>query len=176
MQCNLILLQLLQTIGWVLPHGQALQARCSEIGMYKLLGESRVHCSNGLWAPRMPSCVPTTLLTNYSDDSPPSVNIKIGTGSGAVEPSGVLAVLPGSTIYLDCMYPRRRGIPEWTWTGWSRQYLTGWSTIPEEKAHKFRLTIKDVQNQDSGTFTCASPRGLTNSIVIIVTGKLCYMF
>lgn len=59
------------------------------------------------------------------DDSPPSIRIKIGIGSGAFEPSGVLAVLPGSTIHLDCMYQRRRGNPEWTWTGWHRTYQTG---------------------------------------------------
>lgn len=59
------------------------------------------------------------------DDSPPSIRIKIGIGSGAFEPSGVLAVLPSSTIHLDCMYPRRRGNPEWTWTGWHRTYYTG---------------------------------------------------
>lgn len=59
------------------------------------------------------------------DDSPPSIRIKVGVGSASYEPSGVLAVLPGSTIHLDCMYPRRRGSPEWTWTGWFRQYLTG---------------------------------------------------
>lgn len=47
-------------------HGHSLQARCKDLGLYKLLGETRVLCSNGLWAPRMPSCVPTTLLTNYS--------------------------------------------------------------------------------------------------------------
>ena len=28
-------------------------------------------------------------------------------------------------IPIDCMYPRRKGSPEWTWTGWFRQYLTG---------------------------------------------------
>ncbi|XP_055380198.1 locomotion-related protein Hikaru genki isoform X2 [Condylostylus longicornis] len=160
-------------VGWDLPHGHSLQARCKDLGLYKLLGESRVLCSNGLWAPRMPSCVPTTLLTNFSDDSPPSIRIKIGTGSGAFEPSGVLAVLPGSTIHLDCMYPRRRGTPEWTWTGWFKQYNFGWSTVPEEKGTKYRLTIKDIQNQDSGTFTCASPRGLTNSIPIVVTTSQC---
>ncbi|XP_055686995.1 locomotion-related protein Hikaru genki [Lutzomyia longipalpis] len=163
------------TVGWDLPHGHSLQARCKDLGMYKLLGESRVLCSNGLWAPRMPSCVPTTLLTNYSDDSPPSIRIKVGVGSGAFEPSGVLAVLPGSTIHLDCMYPRPRGTPEWTWTGYFRQYLTGWSTMPEEKANKYRLTIKDIQNQDTGTYTCASPRGLTNSIVIVVAVSQCPM-
>ncbi|XP_050076925.1 locomotion-related protein Hikaru genki-like isoform X4 [Anopheles maculipalpis] len=161
------------TLGWDLPHGHTLQARCRDLGLYKLLGESKVLCSNGLWAPKMPSCVPTTLLTNYSDDSPPSIRIKVGVGSAAYEPSGVLAVLPTSTIHLDCMYPRRRGSPEWTWTGWFRQYLTGWSAVPEEKASRYRLTIKDIQNQDSGTYTCASPRGLTNSIVIVVAVSQC---
>nr|XP_029708622.1 locomotion-related protein Hikaru genki isoform X3 [Aedes albopictus] len=161
------------TIGWDLPHGHTLQARCRDLGLYKLLGETKVLCSNGMWAPKMPSCVPTTLLTNYSDDSPPSIRIKVGVGSAAYEPSGVLAVLPTSTIHLDCMYPRRRGSPEWTWTGWFRQYLTGWSAVPEEKASRYRLTIKDIQSQDSGTYTCASPRGLTNSIVIVVAISQC---
>ena len=50
----------------------------------------------------------------------------------------------------------------------------GWSAVPEEKASRYRLTIKDIQNQDSGTYTCASPRGLTNSIVIVVAGKFEY--
>lgn len=114
-----------QTLNWDLPHGHTLQARCEDLGLYKLVGEAKVLCSNGLWAPKLPQCVPTTLLTNYSDDSPPSIRIKVGVGSAAYEPSGVLAVLPGSTLHLDCMYPRRKGSPEWTWTGWFRQYLTG---------------------------------------------------
>lgn len=76
------------------------------------------------------SMQPTYLQLNFLiylklDDSPPSIRIKIGIGSGAFEPSGVLAVLPTSTIHLDCMYPRRRGTPDWTWTGWFRQYYTG---------------------------------------------------
>lgn len=49
-------------------------------------------------------------------------------------------------------------------------FNVGWSAVPEEKASRYRLTIKDIQAQDSGTYTCASPRGLTNSIVIVVAG------
>lgn len=49
---------------------------------------------------------------------------------------------------------------------------TGWSSAPDEKAAKYRLTIKDIQQQESGTYTCTSPRGLTNSIVIIVASNL----
>ncbi|XP_073812616.1 locomotion-related protein hikaru genki isoform X2 [Musca autumnalis] len=158
-------------VGWDLPHGHSLQARCKDLGMYKLLGESRVLCSNGLWAPRMPSCVPTTLLTNFSDDSAPSIKYKILNGSGSFEPSGVLAVLPHSTILLDCMYPRVRGIPEWTWTSWYMQYQTGWTH--EDKNLRYRLSIKDIESKDSGTFTCTSPRGLTNSISIAVAQSTC---
>lgn len=116
---------LLQNVGWDLPHGHSLQARCQELGIYKLLGESRVLCSNGLWAPRMPSCVPTTVLTNYSEDSAPSIRIKIFNGSHSFEPSGVMAVPPHSTVLMDCMYPRVRGTPEWSWTSWYMQYSTG---------------------------------------------------
>ncbi|XP_037805357.1 locomotion-related protein Hikaru genki isoform X1 [Lucilia sericata] len=158
-------------VGWDLPHGHSLQARCKDLGMYKLLGESRVLCSNGLWAPRMPSCVPTTLLTNFSDDSAPSIKYRILNGSGSFEPSGILAVLPNSTILLDCIYPRARGIPDWSWTSWYMQYETGWSN--EDKNFRYRLTIKYMGNGDSGTFTCTSPRGLTNSVAIIMATSTC---
>ncbi|XP_068148271.1 locomotion-related protein Hikaru genki isoform X1 [Drosophila tropicalis] len=160
-------------VGWDLPHGHSLQARCAELGIYKLLGESRVLCSNGLWAPRMPSCVPTTVLTNYSEDSAPSIRIKVLNGSHSFEPSGVMAVPPHSTVLLDCMYPRVRGTPEWSWTSWYMQYATGWSPALEEKAVRYRLSIKNIENNDSGTFTCTSPRGLTNSIAVVVATSIC---
>lgn len=61
---------------------------------------------------------------------------------------------------------------EWLRTLFSLFIWSGWSMVPEEKATKYRLTIKDIQTQDSGTYTCASPRGLTNSINIVVASKL----
>lgn len=50
-------------------------------------------------------------------------------------------------------------------------HTIAWHHEPDEKPTKFRLTIKDIQQQESGTYTCTSSRGLTNSIVIIVTSK-----
>lgn len=133
--------RILQNVGWDLPHGHSLQARCQELGIYKLLGESRVLCSNGLWAPRMPSCVPTTILTNYSEDSAPSIRVKVFNGSHSFEPSGVMAVPPHSTVLMDCMYPRVRGTPEWSWTSWYMQYTTGGCGEGTEKWDKSSISI-----------------------------------
>lgn len=57
---------LLKTAGWVLPHGAKLQTRCKELGMYKLLGAASPQCQNGEWSSKLPSCVPTTLITNFT--------------------------------------------------------------------------------------------------------------
>ncbi|RZF40891.1 hypothetical protein LSTR_LSTR014904 [Laodelphax striatellus] len=58
---------LLQTNNEVFPHNAEVQLRCREpLGLYKLLGESRLQCNNGVWSSRVPSCIPTTVLTNYT--------------------------------------------------------------------------------------------------------------
>lgn len=117
--------------------------RCKQLGLYKLLGTANPRCQNGNWTTRLPSCVPTTLLTNFTgaftsfknqrvfnelkiaEDSPPTILIKIPSGSASMEPGGELAVFPGSTLHLECLYPRRVGSPDWTWTTTSGQYRTG---------------------------------------------------
>jgi len=38
---------------------------------------------------------------------------------------------------------------------------------------RYRLSIKNIENNDSGTFTCTSPRGLTNSIAVVVATSTC---
>lgn len=48
----------------------------------------------------------------------------------------------------------------------------GWAIAPEERDWKYRLSIYYAKPQDSGTFTCATPRGITNSITLHVAGKL----
>ncbi|XP_075229596.1 locomotion-related protein Hikaru genki-like [Lycorma delicatula] len=162
------------TYNDVFPHGAEIQLRCREpLGLYKLLGESRLQCNNGGWSNRIPSCIPTTVLTNYTDDSPPTILVRIPSGSASVEPSGVLAVFPGSILHLECLFPRKVGTPDWTWTSSFRQYLTGWAIAAEERDWKYRLSIYYTKPQDSGVFTCNTPRGVTNSLAIHVTAVHC---
>ncbi|VEN60620.1 unnamed protein product [Callosobruchus maculatus] len=163
----------IRSTGWDFPHGAKLQMRCRELGLYKLLGTSAPQCQNGAWNARLPSCVPTTLLTNFTEDAPPSILIRIPSGSASVEPGGELAAFPGSTIHLECIFSRRIGSPDWTWTSPLGQYLTGWAIAPEERDWKYRLSIYYAKPQDSGTFTCATPRGITNSITLHVAAIHC---
>lgn len=60
--------KLFKTAGWVFPHGAKLQIRCRELGLYKLLGTATPRCQNGAWSTKLPSCVPTTLLTNFTGE------------------------------------------------------------------------------------------------------------
>jgi len=43
----------------------------------------------------------------------------------SVEPSGELAVYPGSVLHLECLHARKHGEPEWSWTSTYRTYPTG---------------------------------------------------
>ncbi|XP_065172181.1 locomotion-related protein Hikaru genki [Atheta coriaria] len=163
----------IHTAGWVLPHGAKLQTRCKELGMYKLLGAASPQCQNGEWSSKLPSCVPTTLITNFTEDAPPTILIRIPSGSASIEPGGELAVFPGSTLHLECLFSRRLGSPDWTWTAQLGQYLTGWAIAAEERDWKYRLSVYYAKPQDAGTFTCATPRGITNGITLHVAAVHC---
>jgi len=56
----------IQTERLTFPHDAVVLARCREIGVYKLLGESALQCQNGAWNHRVPTCIPTTMLTNFT--------------------------------------------------------------------------------------------------------------
>ena len=60
-----------------------------------------------------------------TEDVPPTIVFGLPAGSAAVEPSGTLAVFPGSILHLECLFARKLGNPEWTWNSTFRQYLTG---------------------------------------------------
>ncbi|XP_023247580.1 locomotion-related protein Hikaru genki-like [Copidosoma floridanum] len=108
-----------------------------------------------------------------SEDVPPTILFGLPAGSATFEPSGSLAVFPGSILHLECLFARRLGNPEWTWTSNFRQYLTGWAISQIERDWKYRLSIYYAKTQDSGIYTCTTPRGLTNSIKVHVVDVHC---
>ncbi|XP_008216309.1 locomotion-related protein Hikaru genki [Nasonia vitripennis] len=157
------------------PHSERVTVRCRELGKYKLIGEPLLHCRNGIWNGQLPTCIPTTSISNYTEDVPPTILFGLPAGSAAFEPSGALAVFPGSILHLECLFARRLGNPEWTWTSNFRQYLTGWAIAAFERDWKYRLSIYYAKAQDSGVYTCTTPRGLTNSIRVRVVDVHCPM-
>lgn len=155
------------------PHNERITVRCRELGKYKLIGEPLLHCRNGTWNGKTPYCVPTTAISNYTDNVPPTIVFGLPAGSAAVEPTGALAVFPGSILHLECLFARKLGNPEWTWTSTFRRYLTGWAIAARERDYKYRLSIYYAKHHDSGLYTCSTPKGLSNSIQVRVIDVQC---
>ena len=50
-------------------------------------------------------------------------------------------------------------------------YSKGWSVTGPDKDWSYRLSIYYAKPLDSNVFECKTPRGLTNRISLVVTGK-----
>lgn len=83
------------------------------------------------------------LILILTDNVPPTIVFGLPAGSAAVEPTGALAVFPGSILHLECLFTRKLGNPEWTWTSTFRRYLTGKSR---------ELKIENLMNKKSYIF------------------------
>ena len=49
-----------------LPHGSVIELRCTEVGMFKFIGQNSIRCGNGHWSGPLPVCEPTSLQRNFS--------------------------------------------------------------------------------------------------------------
>ncbi|XP_076313314.1 locomotion-related protein Hikaru genki-like isoform X1 [Tachypleus tridentatus] len=156
-----------------LPHGIKLSMRCSDVGMYKFIGNKTVECKNGEWSSPFPHCFPTTIQTNFSDKVPPTITYNVADGDLGVTMDGHIVILPNSTVHFDCLFKRERGNPEWTWTTKNRHYPSGWAISKDERSWKYRLSIYFASAMDTGTLTCKTPRGHSNYIEIIVKDVSC---
>ncbi|XP_026684459.1 locomotion-related protein Hikaru genki-like, partial [Diaphorina citri] len=58
-------------------------------------------------------------------------------------------------------------MPKYCCKGW---IMRGWAIAAEEREWKYRLSIYYVKLLDSGTFTCTTPRGLSNSVNVNIKG------
>ncbi|XP_050683915.1 locomotion-related protein Hikaru genki isoform X2 [Leptidea sinapis] len=152
------------------PHNTTISARCKYFGMYKLKGDSEIRCENGAWLSKFPECVPTTVITNFTGDAPPTIRYEVLDGSAIVEPNGELLVFPDSHIRIDCMALRSKGDLEWTWTQSMANYKTGWL---DDYSNTFRINLPKLGVRFAETFTCSTPDGTTNKIVVRVVNVNC---
>ena len=53
-------------------------------------------------------------------------------------------------------------------------FFPGWVVDNTNRDWEFRISVYYVSDEDSNTFICKTPRGKSNSITVIVTGKLYY--
>ncbi|XP_049815066.1 uncharacterized protein LOC126262451 [Schistocerca nitens] len=108
---------------------------------------------------------------NLTDASPPTIVVRALAEAASLQPWGGVSVRPGAGLRLDCVFPRDRGRPGWTWTSSPRQYLTGWAVTASERSWKYRLALHRSESSDTGLYTCSTPRGLTSSVAVAVTGE-----
>lgn len=52
-----------------------------------------------------------------------------------------------------------------------RDYAKGWVLSDDEKQWRYELLIYNAKPYDSGTYTCTTPRGQTNSVTVKVQGE-----
>ena len=50
-------------------------------------------------------------------------------------------------------------------------FFPGWVVDNKNRDWEFRISVYYVSDEDSNTFICKTPRGKSNSITVIVTGK-----
>ncbi|XP_022242406.1 locomotion-related protein Hikaru genki-like, partial [Limulus polyphemus] len=105
--------------------------------------------------------------------APPTIIYNVVNGYSDVTENGDVVILPGSVVHLNCLFQRERGNPEWTWSSTSRQYPCGWSLSADERSWKYRLSIYYTKEEDTGVYSCTTPRGKRNEIRVLVKDVEC---
>ena len=105
----------------------------------------------------------------YSESLPPQLSVSVTGGSWLVGRKGEVLVVPGVRVSVDCIYSKKRGTPEWSWSNTSKEY----KTVAEND--NYRLVLDNVVleviinyylhyynlacYQDSGDYVCTTQRG-----------------
>ena len=72
---------------------------------------------------------------------PPQLSVSVSGGPWLVGRRGEVIAVPGSRVGVDCIYSKKRGTPEWSWSNTSKEYHTGWATAEEDN---YRLVLDNV--------------------------------
>ncbi|XP_055345512.1 locomotion-related protein Hikaru genki-like [Paramacrobiotus metropolitanus] len=182
----------------VFPHGGRLMFRCEHVGEYIFQGPAVLQCANGQWEPltfrdaanvagigsgagiTQPSCQPLSdsMESNVQEGRlyPPLLTYISYKGIVAPNYDGRLFVYPGSDLHLGCIYePRRLGPPKWTWSKSISisDALMQWTRNLYRNKMEWRLTIRNIQPEQSGKFTCTTPVKTSHSFIVEVTAVDC---
>ncbi|XKL66166.1 hypothetical protein PGB90_009586 [Kerria lacca] len=160
--------------GW-LPDRSKILLRCNgPPGKYKFLGHSNLQCMDGDWDYEIPSCIPTTSITGYNETSPPTILVRLPNGSSSIDMNNNHVIIyPGSIVHLECLFKRRDGNPEWSWSTGQQHRLTGWAIAADEREWIYRMSIFYIKREDSGDYTCTTPKGMRNTITIRIDPVQC---
>ncbi|XP_039764040.1 locomotion-related protein Hikaru genki [Pararge aegeria] len=151
-------------------HGSEVRVRCKEFGLYKFSGVNVLRCNNGAWSSKIPTCIPTATLTN-TGDAPPTLKYTVGAGSALVDSKGELLIYPGSSVWIDCLWPRdATQKPEWNWSNSAKNHV-GWSTLEGES--NYRVSLTRVTLRHNGSYTCTTPSGSTHTAYVKVVSIVC---
>ncbi|KAI2803698.1 hypothetical protein BLOT_007833 [Blomia tropicalis] len=162
-----------------LPHDTMIYIRCRDIGKYRLTGPKESVCRNGRWTNDdvEPKCDALNQDFDYDPEKPPTIIFKYQHGPIAQTGNGKLLVYPGTILHMDCLWIRKHGTPHWSWSHQGRPspYMQGWSTDSADfsSSLEFRLTIFLSKEQDSGVYTCQTPKSHSHSVEIQVKAVHC---
>ncbi|XP_071511262.1 sushi, von Willebrand factor type A, EGF and pentraxin domain-containing protein 1-like [Diadema antillarum] len=125
-----------------LPNGTVLVSRCTHPERYFLQGDTTRTCLRSRWTGSVPNCTESTMKFSFS-------HTQIQTRS-----DGTLVIVPNRTVHIDCD-TSALGVP-------ADIYAPHLQVVPLYFDWKplttMRLTIPSPTPQDSGAFTCRSPR------------------
>ncbi|OQV22151.1 Protein lev-9 [Hypsibius exemplaris] len=148
---------------------------CTHLGLFQLTGSSRVACVNGVWNEPLPVCL--SLLDVAGHDllnMPPAIYYHKSAGITGLSPLGELLVYPSTDLQLDCVWRRSDGTPSWLVSHQFRLYPKGWANghdetaVDQQQPQNYRLSLYHAVKDDSGSFTCITPRGKVHSVTIKV--------
>ncbi|XP_055328022.1 sushi, von Willebrand factor type A, EGF and pentraxin domain-containing protein 1-like isoform X2 [Paramacrobiotus metropolitanus] len=141
---------------------------CEHLGIFRLSGPPRTSCMDGTWNNGIPQC--ESLITKEPQlHATPAILYRKTAGIIGISKNGELIVYPSTDVQFDCLWKRTDGTPSWMVSHQFRIYPKGWATGPEDDRDKqYRLSIYHAAKDDSGIFTCMTPKGNSNSISIKV--------
>ncbi|XP_003744199.1 locomotion-related protein Hikaru genki [Galendromus occidentalis] len=156
-------------------HGTILNFRCSDIRKFKLEGVTITKCVDGEWTEDMPECLPTAGISNANStqeqlEYPPTLDFLVEKGEFGISETGELVISPGSNLYLYCLFERHVGNPSWSWTA-ERDYGRVW--VLKDNEWRYELMMYGARDEDSGEFSCTTPREKKNSITVKVKEVTC---